>query len=746
MAEVIKRAVCHLCKSRCRVLVHVENGRLVDVEEDTSFPTAGSIFPPFKACVRMRAVKEFMYHPDRLNFPLKRAGEKGEGKWQVISWDQALDEMADKLKQIKEEYGPEALAVTTGTGRGVGEEIGVARFMNLFGSPNTIGQMNICWGVLMSVGQAIFGWPVRYVTARTVGGEAGKELVTKCSLLIGVNPAQSFMRTWKYLRDAKKLGQKIVVIDPRRTETVELADLWLQPRPGTDVALLMSMINVIIEEGLYDKDFVDRWCYGFDKLAERAREYPPEKVAEITWVPAEKIKEAARMYATNKPAAAINGMGIEQAQQAVEVMHARYILLAITGNLDIEGGEYLPGPGRLVPWPELVVHEALSPEQKKKQLGRDRFRFMSWASRDLMQEHIKKTWGIEAGISFSDATAHDPSVYRAAATGKPYPVKAIISVWSNPMVTPANTKLVYKALKNLELYVVADYFMTPSAQLADYVLPAKTWLERPFMADHCGYDNQVRFGEAALPDPVPGEYDRKTDYDLFCELGIRLGQSWPWKSLEEVFEYRLTPLGVSFEEFMDQGGYDFPPPEYKKCERVGFGTPTGKVELYSTVFEKLGYDPLPRYEETFENPVSTPELAKEYPLMLITGGRFNPLFHSEFRQIDSLRRKRPDPLVQVNPETAKKLDIQDGDWVWIETLRGKIRMKCKFFTGIDPRVVHAEHGWWFPELPAEEPWLSGVFESNVNVLTNDDPDVCDKLSGGWPLKTALCKIYKCKKY
>jgi anaerobic selenocysteine-containing dehydrogenase len=196
-----------------------------------------------------------------------------------------------------------------------------------------------------------------------------------------------------------------------------------------------------------------------------------------------------------------------------------------------------------------------------------------------------------------------------------------------------------------------------------------------------------------------------------------------------------------------EDGIYWPRDEYKKYEKMGgFATPTGKLELYSTIFEKLGYDPLPAFEEPKESPVSTPELAKDFPLMLITGGRFRPFFHSEHRQIDSIRKKRPHPIVQLHPQTAREKNIQEGDWVWIETLRGRIRQKCEYNSGIMKDVVHAEHGWWFPELPGEEPWLSGVWESNVNVLTDDDPERCNPRSGGWPLKTALCKVYKCKVY
>jgi anaerobic selenocysteine-containing dehydrogenase len=245
-----------------------------------------------------------------------------------------------------------------------------------------------------------------------------------------------------------------------------------------------------------------------------------------------------------------------------------------------------------------------------------------------------------------------------------------------------------------------------------------------------------------------GEYDRKTDYEILRELGMRLGQDgkWPWKDLEEVYDYMLEPMGLSFKEFMDRDGFHFPPDKYRKHETIGFATATGKVELYSTVLEKLGYDPLPKYEEPFETPISRPDLVKDYPLMLITGGRFLPMYHSEHRQIDSVRRKHPYPLVQIHPDTAKELDINDGDWVWVESPRGTIRMKCQLLEGIDPRVVHCEHGWWYPELPGEEPWLHGVWESNVNVLTDDEPDHCNPISGGWPLRTALCRVYRAKQY
>ena len=696
-------------------------------------------------CPRRAGAKEFIYHPDRVRFPLKRVGERGGNKWERITWEQALDEIADKLKGITEKYGPESLMITSGTGRTT--MWAQWRFLNLFGSPNSVGEGNVCYGPAMASAASILGWTLRHRTSLVIErGPDGKPL-SKSILLIGINPQQAYPRLWKSVQDAKKMGTKIIVIDPRKTRMAELADIHLQPRPATDTALMMGLINVVIEEGLYDEEFVKKWCYGFDKLVERVKQYPPNRVAEITWVPAEEIKKAARIYATERPGMSVHGMGMEHLENNNEAMHAQLILSAIVGNIDVEGGDYMTGPADCISGGELGLTNMLSPEQKRKQIGADRFKLLAFPGRDLMWEHIEKLWGKKCTLL---AYAHYPLLLRAILTGKPYPVRAGITFASNPMLTQANVKLVYQALKSLDLYVVHDFWLTPSALLADYVLPAACWLERPQLEPVMA-DTQIMGGEAALAAVVPGEHEYWTDYEFFRGLGIRMGQEefWPWKTLEEVCDYILKPMDMTFREFMDKkDGVHSPQNEYKKYERLGgFGTPTGKLELYSTVLEKLGYDPLPHYEEAKESLISRPDLlAKDYPLMLITGGRFQPYFHSEHRQVESVRRRHPEPCVQIHPETAKSLGIENGDWIWIETPRGRIRQKCTYFDGIHQKVIHCQHGWWFPELPGEEPWLAGVWESNVNVLTDDDPGRCNPESGVWPLKTALCRVYKCKTY
>ena len=323
-----------------------------------------------------------------------------------------------------------------------------------------------------------------------------------------------------------------------------------------------------------------------------------------------------------------------------------------------------------------------------------------------------------------------------------------------------NAKQVYKALKspNLELFVVLEQWMTPSAMLADYVFPVTDWLEMPVMYTQTfqGHGNRVSIGERVV-EPL---YERRPDYYFYQGLGLRLGQEKYWrKTLDEEWDWCIKPLLdelhlSSAEEFARKQRWWIPPVVEKRYEKMnpetgrpwGFATPTGKVELYSTILEKLGYDPLPHYEEPPETPVSNPELAKEYPFILMTGSRFRPMHHSEHRQIPSLRKLHPCPTVEIHPDTARRLGIGEGDWVIIETPRGKIKQKAKLTSRIHRRMIEVQHGWWFPEEIAEEPVLYRAFESNANVLTPDDDEYCDPPTGAVAFLPLLCKVYPAKKY
>ncbi|MDZ4246136.1 MAG: molybdopterin-dependent oxidoreductase, partial [Dehalococcoidia bacterium] len=327
----IKKSVCVWCKGECGVLIGVKDQHMVNAVEDPAWPR--KVWPATRACVRLKAAKDWFYHPLRVDYPLKRAGGKGEGKWQTITWDQALDEIADKIGDIKKKYGAEAIGSTVGTGYRT-DEAPRSRFLQLLGTPTNPGQSTICFGSRSVMANTIVGMFHNFAIRPT----------TKCIVLLGVEPLISRPIIAKIILEAKKNGCKFITFDPRETRSAKMSDIWFQLRPGTDCAILLGMINVIISEKLYDKDFVDKYCYGFDKIRERAAKYTPQLVESISRVPAEKVIDAARMYATNKPGSFIEGMGIEHLQNNSEILHARWILAGITGNIDVPGGEELFGP------------------------------------------------------------------------------------------------------------------------------------------------------------------------------------------------------------------------------------------------------------------------------------------------------------------------------------------------------------------------------------------------------------------
>ncbi len=738
--DSIKRLICTFCNCNCGVLAHVREGKIVRITGNPDNAISGGY-----VCRRIKYAIKWLYHPEQLKYPLKRLGARGENKWQRITWEQALGEIAEKLGALKEKYGPETLAVTEGTLRGA-QFWERSRFCNLFGNPhNVFHPGTACALNRFALGHTIAGYEVSQK-------DPGAEFLlkhTNCFVLWGTDKTSSDPRgIGQALRERRKRPIRFIVVDPRVTKTAEVADFHLQLRPGTDCALALGWTNVIINEQLYDKDFVRDWTVGFDELAGRAQEYPPQLVSEITGVRTDDIVRSARMFADSKPAVIIAGCATDQiGLNGTRVEQVNAINQALTGNIDIIGGSMMNGigprndKGRFIRDVELEALDSVSGEQRRKQIGFDRFKIMSWAGYEHTTGPHEKFYGLPE-FTMHRVGASAPLLWRAILTGEPYPVKALINWESNPLQWAANTRNVYNAMKspNLELFVVHDFWMTPSALLADYVLPAASWMESSYADTFEDFRDAVVGGEKAV-EPL-GE--RRDNYYFWRGLGTRLGQKdhWPWETMEEVIAYRLKPMGITFEEFIKTGAL-LTPIEEKKYEKSGFPTPTGKFELSSTILEKLGYDPLPFFEEPAESPVRTPDVAKEYPFILITGTRFMPQYHSEHRHFGTgMREVNPDPLADVNIKDAGRLGIHDGDWIYIETRRGRIRQRARVSDKILEGVVNVQAGWWFPEMPAEDPSLHGLWESNANVLTLDDPDTCDPLSGGWQVRALLCKIGK----
>ncbi len=703
--EKVVRTACHGCHSVCGVLVHVKDGRVTKIEGDPEHPHSRGM-----KCPKGLAFAQLIYHPDRLKYPMKRIGERGEGKWQRISWDEALDTIADRLAGIKEKYGPLSIAASTGgnTRRSLQALYGL---MHSLGCPNVSWtDAHYCWG------------PFPVAEMFTYGGLLATEARvdarnSNCLVMWGANPVYTYPILGRDVIRAKARGARLIVVDPRLTPLAAKADIWLQIRPGTDAALALGMLNVIINERLYDKDFVEKWCSGFDELGERVQEYLPEKVAEITWLAADDIVRAARMYATTRPAALFSSVANEMQMNSVQTIRAVASLVAITGNIDVEGGNVFERfPHGFLP-AFFFLRRAYRPpaEMEEKRLGAKEFPLL-------------------CGPRSPFGVYHPPTLLKALLTDEPYPIKAWLIV-NNPLLCLPNSRDVYRALKRVDFSVVIELFMTPTAEQADIVLPAASWLEKDEVSDLA---NVITARNKAI-EPVGECWDEmKITFEILKRMGIKFSML-PVESPEEYNDFRLAKLGMTFEDLKREHAI-VSPHEYKKYERNGFRTPSGKVELYSSVFKEFGYDPLPHYIEPPESPVSTPEIAKEYPFILITGARNLAYYHSMGRQLPRLRKLAPDPQIQLHPETASELGIEDGDWVWLEIphSEGRIKQRAKLTGGIHPKVVNCDAHWWFPEKPGPD---YGHWEVNINALIPGDPPY-DSIAGTTPLRGRLCKIYR----
>jgi anaerobic selenocysteine-containing dehydrogenase len=675
-----------------------------------------------KTCVRGRMMLEHLYHPERVNNPLRRVGERGSGEWERVSWDVALDDIAARLDGLRQRYGAETLAVGRGTYRTYHWD--ARRFLNLFGSPNIFGPNFVCHCPSVAVESAVYG-----ALPHPDLGQAA------CIVNWGAcRSVSAHVTDWPALVAAKKRGARLITVDPRRTAEAEMSDLWLQIRPGTDVALMLSWINVIGEEGLYDDAFVDDWTIGFQEVHELARQFPPQRASRLTWIPEERIVSAARMYATTRPAVIKSGQGVEKAGPDFRhAAHARAVLRAITGNLDVRGGERFGGAqetSQVISHLDMELNEALPPGQRSKLLGGDDYRLFSYDSWERVAKHMTRF--PESYLRPTETSevvcAHPNAVFTAAHTDEPYPVRAIICQAANPLITLADPARTVEALRALDLLVVMDYYVTPTGAVADYILPAASTVER---------DDLVVYGSGciACPRALDPIEERRSDFEFWMELGRRLGQAshWPWDTAEEVCNYRLAPMGMDFDRLKNIRSL-FEDPPVGRTRELGFPTASGKVELRSSMLEELGYDPLPGY-----SPVDGDE-NDEFPLTLITGNGFEPMYNSEQRQWPSARRRCPFPLVSIHPDTAAEFGVSEGDWVRVETPRGAVRQRARLTTSIHPRMADVQHGWWFPERECSAEDLFGFLESNANALCRDDRENCSPETGSWKLAGLQCRI------
>lgn len=697
-------SVCFRCHDKCIIDVEVAEGKVVKVKG--------------AACVKGTTIPDVMYQPDRLMYPLKRVGERGEGKWERISWDEATTTIATRLNELKAKYGPENLYLAGGSRqKHIGNEA-IETGAALFPAPNRQCGRQECGTTRRRASLAIVGEDL-IQRVRT-------ELeYTNCIMVWGANLSVTAPPINKRLNKAVRRGAKLIVVDPRPTDLAKKADIWLQIRPGTDAALALAMIHTIIDEELYDKEFVEKWCVGFDELKEQVKQCSPEWAAEVTWIPKENIVKAARLYATTKPASFMSWLGTEQSPLSFNRARGLIILVALTGNIDVRGGNLLTD--RFWIDKDTLVktgtapksfHPKIDPKIDKKRFGADRYPLLMGrcdiyeVRRGMFDGRIRSLWCI----------AH------------------------NILVAEADTRQVLDAMKNkLEFIVVSDFFMTPTAEFADIVLPAAFYQEIDTLSSAGQYPLNYITASPKVVEP-PGEC--RDDVEVVLEVARKMGADVPWNSHKEMLNWAIKDVGLTFDDIYNKPGHKIEfPRAYKKYEKStpAFYTSSGKVELCFTEdrAKQLRVNRLLVHQELPESPVSTPDLFKEFPF-IYTHRRLINFMHTEGRQVKRQRKLSPDPYLEIAPETASKFGLSEGDWVHLETTKSArekwppLRYRAKIVPKMLPCLVAGSHGWWFPEKPGPE---HGCFESNINAALSAGPPY-DPVSGVSFMRGILCRIEK----
>jgi anaerobic selenocysteine-containing dehydrogenase len=687
---------CSMCgpSAGCGILAIVRDGKFVGIESWPDAPLNHG-----KNCPKAHAAPQWVYSEQRLKYPMKRVGAKGEGRFQRISWDEALDIIAAKLKEQKAKYGPESLAILSPAHRTYSNYL--YRFLTAHGSPN-YGHSGIC--------AVQKGFTFSY----TLGAQPQPD-IDRTSLLViwGKQPvyAGSSKGSVKQLLDAKARGAKIVSIKPTMEPDVALSDVWVPIRPGTDAALALAFLHVIVTEKLYDAAFVEKWTFGFDKLVDHVQKHTPEWAEPITGVSAKQIRDVARLYATTKPACIDHGNGFEHAPGCNSAIRAVAILMAITGNLDKPGGDVFSG-------------------------GRGGGRGKPFSLQDrYTKEWVDKLVGPEFPRALQPGGEGTSSAYyrifESLLTGQPYPIRTIIAPGTQPTVSTRGTRNVIEALKKLDFYVVVDVTQTADMAFADIVIPVATGYEtdHPFEAG----EGWVMARNKVI-EPL-GDY--KSDYEFWIDLGVRMGYGADfWNgSITECMNEQLRPYRVTQEELRAKPAGIRQPrrePAYEKYEQV-FKTPStriskppylpqGKVAIYNTTWEENGFSPLPEWVEPPESPTATPELLHKYPLTFSDFHTSKVYNAGWLRNVPYLREVMPDPTLQIHPDTARPRGIATGDWVIVESLHGVVKVRADVNPGIRPDTVMLLHGWWQGCNELGKPYyplLRGG--ANANLMYSTDP-------------------------
>ena len=707
----VVRTTCRLCLVRCGMLVEAHDGAAprVHVKGDRAHPLSrGYLCPKGKASVDMTL------SPKRVLYPLRRDGARGAGRWRRVTWDEALDDIAARLKSIIAEHGARAVAVQSLPPK---DYFAYDLFLDAIGSPTFFKHdSHQCFTPQLIADVLSYGNLLTYPAFTELNG-------TDVLVLWGINLAETNASKHQRVRDATRKGCRTIVVDPRPTQAAREAALWLRVRPGTDAALALGILNAMIANGWVDREFVAQWTLGFEALAARAAQYPPGRVAEIAWVPERDIVEAARLIGEARRPALYTFIGATMGGNSIATMRLMGFIPALAGHIDREGANgFLPPSGVRMP-----SYYGADPS-----LGQ---------TRNLGEMLSADKFPLFAGPKAITAPyPHPRQVIDAMLTGKPYPVRALWT-WCNPMVGLEDTYGTLRALQALDLLVVSELFETPTARLADYVLPITTHLESNAIAEYSGLNIVCARVRALAP-----RGEAREEGWAVIEVARRMGCGGrlPVKSYEELLDYRLEPLGISFAQLAAQGTYTRPSTQEKYLSgklrrdgKPGFNTPSGKIEFASGTLAAHGYDPLPDFVEPPLSPYSTPQLAREFPLVLISGTRTVEFYSTLGIEVPRLLKRHPYPTLEMSPQTAARFGLKAGEWAEISapTTERTIVRRVALMEGLHPDVVNAEGLWYMPG----EDLIAGTLAVGANVLTPLRDDV-DPVIGGSIARCILCKV------
>lgn len=689
----IKKSVCTICdpEAQCGLDLYVKDGRIIKVEGSKENPhNEGTL------CAKGAALRQYIYHPDRIQTPLKRVGPRGAGRLEPISWDEALDTISAKLLSCRDTYGPQSVVFSSGYSFWYRDFL--SRLASAFGSPNVVTEAGVCH-FSMVIAQLL-----------TCGIPAGPDVRNATCLLVWTtNPFHSRTGRVRHFLAARERGLKTIVVDVRRSPMAAHADFFLQPKPGTDGALALAMAHVIVEEKLYDREFVETYTYGFEEYREYLKEFTAARGEAISGVPAAKIEEAARLYAASKPAAIMPGSSpLIHHTNGLQTYRAVFSLMGLTGNYDVAGGNfaeplsYLYEPGGFLTREQEFRH-AKPLSELSPRIGEDTY--------PVWTQFFDEAHGV-----------HFPHQMRS---GKPYPIKALLAFGINYRMWP-DPDFLAQGLEKLEFVAIADFFLTESCtRFADIVLPACTSVERSEL--RCYPERYVIYTQPAIK-PL---YDSRPDGEIILALARRLGVKDPLLSqgFEAGLDWILEPSGITIETLKQHpGGMAVPNPlsfPERKYLANGFMTPSGKFEFKSLVLEKHGYDGLPIYRPPKYGHEAAPALAAEYPFILNTGSRLPMFLGSQTFRVPWLRSLEPEAAADLNPDDGARMGIGQGDTVKISTPKGSVTVKANLTEMVQPGVVH----------------LSPAFiEVKVNSLI--EADYVDPISGTPGYKSLLCKVEK----